>query len=120
MESEEQDASLLGIAEGGPHDEIARLEAEIEELTGVIERSRKIGLAAKAAIVAGGLWLLVSVLGVVSFAPVALISALAAVIGGIVVFGSNTSTSQQAASNLRAAESRRSALIDQINPRVVH
>jgi hypothetical protein len=99
--------------------EILRLEAEIDELTGVIERSRKLGLIANIAIVSGTMWLLASTVGAISFDPVALIGAIAAVIGGIVVFGSNTSTSKQAAARIKAAEARRAELIGMIDLRPV-
>ena len=102
---------------GDLREEIVRLEAEIDELTGVIERSRKLGLIANIAIVAGTMWLLASTVGAISLDPVALIGAIAAVIGGIVVFGSNTSTSKQAALGIKAAEARRVELIGRIELR---
>jgi hypothetical protein len=104
---------------GDLREEIVRLEAEIDELTGVIERSRKVGLIANSAIVVGAMWLLASTVGALSFDPVALISAIAAVIGGIVLFGSNTSTSKQAAARIKAAEARRAELIGRIELRPV-
>jgi hypothetical protein len=39
--------------------------------------------------------------------------------GGIVVWGSNSSTAKEAAKELAAAESERAALIAHINPRVI-
>jgi hypothetical protein len=107
------------MADGELRKEILRLEAEIDELTGVIERSRKVGLIAKIALVAGAIGLLASTVGAISFDPVALIGAIAAVIGGIVVFGSNTSTSKQAAARIKAAEARRAELIGMIDLRPV-
>jgi hypothetical protein len=100
-------------------EEIVRLEAEIDELTGVVERSWKVGLFAKMAVLAGALWLLASTVGAISLDPVALIGAIAAVIGGIVVFGSNTSTSKQAALGIKAAEARRAELIGRIELRPI-
>ena len=100
-------------------EEIVRLEAEIDELTGVVERSWKVGLFAEMAVLAGALWLLASTVGAISLDPVALISAIAAVIGGIVLFGSNTSTSKQAALGIKAAEARRAELIGRIELRPV-
>jgi hypothetical protein len=107
------------MADGELRKEILRLEAEIDELTGVIERSRKVGLIAKIALVAGAIGLLASTVGAISFDPVALIGAIAAVIGGIVLFGSNTSTSKQAAARIKAAEARRAELIGMIDLRPV-
>jgi hypothetical protein len=100
-------------------EEIVRLEAEIDELTGVVERSWKVGLFAKMAVLAGAMWLLASTVGAISLDPVALIGAIAAVIGGIVVFGSNTSTSKQAALGIKAAEARRAELIGRIELRPI-
>src|ERR1700732_103627 len=117
--SEQEPASPDQRGHGDLREEIVRLEAEIDELTGVIERSRKVGLIANSAIVVGAMWLLASTVGALSFDPVALISAIAAVIGGIVVFGSNTSTSKQAALGIKAAEARRAELIGKIELRPV-
>jgi hypothetical protein len=119
MLSEQEHAWTDRRGHGDLRAEILRLEAEIDELTGVIERSRKLGLIANIAIVAGAMWLLASTVGAISFDPVALISAIAAVIGGIVVFGSNTSTSKQAAARIKAAEARRAELIGMIDLRPV-
>ena len=119
MLSEQEHAWTDRRGHGDLRKEILRLEAEIDELTGVIERSRKLGLIANIAIVAGTIWLLASTVGAISLDPVALIGAIAAVIGGIVVFGSNTSTSKQAAARIKAAEARRAELIGMIDLRPV-
>jgi hypothetical protein len=119
MLSEQEHAWSDRRGHGDLRKEILRLEAEIDELTGVIERSRKVGLIAKIALVAGAIGLLASTVGAIRFDPVALIGAIAAVIGGIVVFGSNTSTSKQAAARIKAAEARRAELIGMIDPRPV-
>ena len=119
MLSEQEHAWTDRRGHGDLRKEILRLEAEIDELTGVIERSRKLGLIANIAIVAGTMWLLASTVGAISFDPVTLIGAIAAVIGGIVVFGSNTSTSKQAAARIKAAEARRAELIGMIDLRPV-
>ena len=119
MLSEQEHAWTDRRDHGDLRKEILRLEAEIDELTGVIERSRKLGLIANIAIVAGTMWLLASTVGAISFDPVTLIGAIAAVIGGIVVFGSNTSTSKQAAARIKAAEARRAELIGMIDLRPV-
>jgi len=66
------------MADGDLHDEILRLEAQIEEL-----------------------------------------GAISAVIGGTVVFGSNTSTSKQAAVAIKTAEALRAELIGKMNLRLV-
>ena len=46
-------------------------------------------------------------------------AAVSLLLGGIVAWGSNTSTAKEATKELAAAESERAALIEQINPRVV-
>ena len=100
------------------HDQILHLEAEIEELTERVERCQKIIWAAKVAIVAGAMWLLAIAVGIKSD-PTSMIGAIAVVIGGIVVFGSNTSTSKQATVAIKTAKMLRAELIDKTNPGVV-
>jgi hypothetical protein len=58
-------------------------------------RCRKIILTSKIAVAIGGIWLLA--LTIFRLDPVAMIGAIAVVIGGTVVFVSNTSTSKQTA-----------------------
>jgi hypothetical protein len=109
----------IRMADGDLRDEILRLEAEIEDLAEVIEKCRKVILVSKIAIAAGGLWLLAFTFGAIRFDPMAMIGAISAAIGGTVVFGSNTSTSKQAAVAIQAAEALRAKLIGKINLRVV-
>jgi hypothetical protein len=104
---------------GDLHEEISRLELRIERLANTIERCRKIVLVAKIAIAVGGVLMLALLLGAIRFNPVAMIAAMTLAIGGIVVFGSNTSTSKQAAADLNAAETLRTELIGRIDLRVV-
>ena len=107
------------MSDDDPCDEILRLETEIEELTQVIERCRKIILISKIAVAAGSMWLLALTIGLIRFDPVAMIGAIAMVIGGTVVFGSNTITAKQTAAAVRTAEALRAELIGKINLRVV-
>jgi hypothetical protein len=51
--------------------------------------------------------------------PVAMTAAVAALLGGIVVWGSNGSTAKEAAKELSAAEVDRAALIEKIDLRVI-
>jgi hypothetical protein len=74
------------MSDGHPRTQILRLEDEIEELTEVLERCRKIILISKIAVAAGGIWLLTLSSGIIRFDPVAMIGAIAVVIGGTVVF----------------------------------
>jgi hypothetical protein len=107
------------MANGDLRDEILQLEARIERLCAVMENCRKVILIAKVAIAAGGTWLSALMLGVAGVDPMGMIGALALLIGGIVVFGSNTSTAKQSATAIREAETLRADLIEKINPRTV-
>src|SRR5262245_12026022 len=96
---------------GELREQILQIEAEIEELADRIERCRKIILIAKAAAIAGGVLILPIIIGVIRFDPTVMIGAIAAVIGGTVVFGSNTSTLQQTISAMEAAKAHRAELM---------
>ena len=107
------------MSDGDPRTEILRLEARIEELTELIERCRKIILISKIAVAIGGIWLLALAIGLMRFDPVTMIGAIAIIIGGTVVFGSNTSTAKQTAAAAEAAEALRAELIGKMNLTVV-
>jgi|SRR6185436_18099646 cell division septum initiation protein DivIVA len=107
------------MADDDLHDQISSLEAQIEEFTEVTESCRKVILVSKVAVAAGGIWLLAFTFGAIRFDPMVMMGAISAVIGGIVVFGSNTSTSKQAAAAIKAAEALRAELIGKINLRLV-
>jgi hypothetical protein len=107
------------MADDDLHDQISRLEAQIDELTEVIESCRKVILVSKVAIAAGGIWLLAFTFGAIRFDSMAMVGAISAVIGGTVVFGSNRSTSNQAAADIKAAEAFRAELIGKIDLRLV-
>jgi hypothetical protein len=109
----------MGMADGDLHDQIARIEADIEHLTQGLDRCRKAMLLSKVAIAAGGILILAYFLGAMSFDPAILIGALAAIIGGVVVFGSNSTTSKQIMAAIKAAEIRRAELIEMIDLRTV-
>jgi hypothetical protein len=63
--------------------------------------------------------ILATVIGAVGFDATVLIGAIAAVIGGTVVFGSNTSTLKQTLTNMKAAEAHRTELISRMDLKVV-
>jgi hypothetical protein len=105
--------------EDDPADEIARIEARIEELAAVAERCRKIVLVSRAAIAGGVAVLLLMMLGLFGSSQVAAIGSIAVVLGGIVSLGSNVSTLQQTTAAIGAAEALRSDLIGSIELRVV-
>jgi uncharacterized membrane protein YuzA (DUF378 family) len=102
-----------------PHAQILRLEVQIEEYAEAIERCRKLILISKVAIAVGGLLIPAMVLGLIRFDLVAMLGGLAAVFGGTVGFGSNTTTSEKLTADMKAADALRAELIGRINPRVV-
>ena len=107
------------IPDVDPREEIARLEAEIEERSAALERCRKTILLGKLVAAAGGLALLLWLLGVVRLDPAVMIGAIAAALGGVVAFGSTTTTANQLSEALQAAEARRAELIGMLDLQVV-
>ena len=105
--------------EDDPTDEISQIEARLEQLAESAERCRKIIMVSKAAIAAGALLLLVMMLGLFGSGPAAALGSIAAMLGGIVSLGSNTSTLQQTTAAIDAAEAHRSELIGRIDLRLV-
>ena len=71
------------------------------------------------AIGAGAIWILAYFVGAIRFDPTMMIAAIAAVIGGVVFYGSNSSTSKEAAAAMKDAERLRVELIDRLNPHTV-
>jgi hypothetical protein len=102
-----------------PHKEIVRLEAQIEVLAARIENCRKFILAGRVAAAAGGVLLVALLLGAIRFDLQLMMLAMAALLVGIVVWGSNGSTAKEAEDELAAAEANRRALIGLIDLRVV-
>ena len=76
-------------------------------------------LFSKAAIAVGGLLIVAIVFGTIRFDPAVMIGAITAVIGGTVLLGSNSSTSQLTVAELKAAEQQRAELIGRIDLQVV-
>jgi len=101
------------------HEQVLQIEAHIEQLADVIERCRKIILISKAAVVVGGALIVATIIGAIGFDPTIMIGAIAAAIGGTVVFGSNMSTLKQTVTNMKAAEAHRTELIGRMDLRVV-
>ena len=102
-----------------PRNQISRLEAQIEELANAINRCRRFILLSQASMGAGGLSILAVTTGAIRFTAAAMLCSIAAIIGGIVGFGSNTSTAKQHTAAMQAAEAQRAALIGSIDLRVV-
>ena len=110
---------MVNLRDGDPHDEIVRIEEQIEELAGKIESCRNFILASRIAMAGAGIVLSAMLLGVIRFDPGAMAAAMAALLGAIVVWGSNASTAKEAAKELAAAEADRAALIEMIDLRVI-
>ena len=73
-----------------------------------INKCRRFILLSQASMGAGGLWILAVTTGAMRFTAAAMLCSIAAVIGGIVGFGSNTSTAKQHTAAMQAAEARES------------
>jgi hypothetical protein len=101
-------------------DDIALVEARIEELAAAIDRCRKISLAARIAVGAGAAWSLLTLLGFVAFEPSLFVGAIAATIGGVVLLGSNATTWTQTEAAMRASEALRADMIGRLALRVVN
>ena len=104
---------------GDPREEIARLEQRIERLAAKVESCRKFVLASRMTIALGSTLLVAAAFGAIRFNAPAMTAAIAAVLGGIVVLGSNRSTAKEAIAEMAAAEAARSELIAGIELRVV-
>jgi len=100
-------------------EDIARIEARIEELGEAIERCRKFSLTAKITIAAGAGWIALSMLSVVSYTPETTLTAMAAIIIGVVLLGSNRTTWAQTETALRASEAMRADMIGRLDMRMV-
>lgn len=105
--------------EDDPSDEIALIEARLEQLAARAEQCRKIIMFSKAAVAGGALLLLTMMLGLFGSGATAALGSIAAILGGIVSLGSNTSTLQQTTEAITAAEAHRSELIERIDLRLV-
>jgi hypothetical protein len=105
--------------DSSPHSEIARLEERIEGLAMKLEGCRKYAAAALTSMGLGAVLLAAGLTGVMQLDAVTVMAAGAAVLGGIVLSGSNRSTTQQVEAELAEAEAERAALIGQIDLRVV-
>ena len=99
--------------------QIALSEAEIETISKTLDRCRKVMLVSRLIIVAGVVLILALAIGAITFDGTAMIGSIAAIIGGVVIFGSNSSTSKQAAAAMKAAEKHRAELTEMIDLRTV-
>jgi hypothetical protein len=101
------------------HTEIARIEERIEQLAMRLEGCRKYAAAALTAIGLGAVLLLAALTGVIQLDAVTVMAAGAAVLGGIVLSGSNRSTTREIEAALAEAEAERAVLIGTIDLRLV-
>jgi hypothetical protein len=104
---------------GDPHEQIERLETRIDELAARLESCRKFILAARIAMLCGAMLLAIVVFGVIAFDARLLLGSLAALLGGIVIWGSNRSTADETTTELQNAEAERAALIAGLDLHVV-
>jgi hypothetical protein len=110
---------LDGDQSGHLHDEILRIEDRIEQLTEKIESCRKLILASRIAVAGGVVALAGMLFGAIGFDPAVMAAAVAALLGGIAVWGSNRSTAQEATRELILSETNRSMLIQKMDLRDV-
>jgi Flp pilus assembly protein TadB len=113
-----EEGDRLAIAEA-PQDRIARLEQQLERLAEARDRCRKIKLVAQIALAGGAVWIVAALIGLIGIDPVAMLAAIAGVIGGIVLYGSNATTAEQIAADMEEAEAERTDLIENLDLRVV-
>jgi hypothetical protein len=107
------------MPDGDLREQILRLEEEIEQLAETLERCRKLLLMSKAAISMGAILIIAMTFGAIRSDAIGMVGALAAVVGGTVVYGSNASTAKQTADAMKAAEARRAELIGSIDLRLI-
>jgi hypothetical protein len=100
-------------------DDIVRIEERIEELREAIARCRKLSLTAKLMIGAGTAWIALTLILLIPYWPGMVFGALAAVIGGIVLLGSNSTTWNETEAALAASESMRAEWIGRRDMRLV-
>jgi hypothetical protein len=105
--------------DGDARDEIVRLEEQIDDLANRLESCRKFIIGGKIAVVGSSVVLIAMLVDAIPFDLSVMAVAMAAVLGGIVVAGSNYGTTKEATRELIAADAKRTALIGQIELRLV-
>jgi hypothetical protein len=98
---------------------IDELEQQIEALSEVALRCRKALVFARVTIISGFLALLGATFGLFSSGAVGFLLAVAALLGGVVFFGSTRSTLLEVLGRLQSLEARRLTLIDQAPMRTI-
>ena len=110
---------VTDLSDDSSHGEVVRLEAYIEELAGKLESCRKVSLAARIVVAGGVAIFLAGLVGFMAFDVTTVLASIAAVIGGLVLLGSNSSTADETSGEMAKAQAKRAALIDSIRLRVV-
>jgi len=100
-------------------EDIARIEERIEELREAVARCRKLSVAAKLIIGAGAVWIAFTLFLLIPYLPSMLFGSLAAMIGGIVLLGSNSTTWSETEAALAASEAMRAEWIGRQDMRLV-
>jgi predicted N-acetyltransferase YhbS len=101
-----------------PREEVADLEGEIDRLLEMVERCRKVAIVAKVLTIAGALFLILALLGLIG--STVFILAIAAALGGVATWGSNQRTRNDALAKMRALDAKRSEIIDQLDLQRTH
>ncbi len=96
------------------HQQIVDLEADIEDLSDAAGRCQKIIAVAKASVGAGFLVLLVILTGVLRFEPMLFVFGVAAILGGIAVYGTNKSTLDEIRAGIKSREEARMKIINEL------
>lgn len=100
-----------------PRDAIVRLEAELDDLGFALERCRKSMLVARALMLGGAVLLAFAIL---RRDGTALVTGIAAALGGIVLGGSTRTTRVLLTARMVSLEEQRIALIDELAPLATH
>ena len=99
--------------------ELVRLEGQIDRLNDQLAWCGKISIAAKIAVGFGALWFALALIGLLPFGATAFAGTIAAMLGGVVLLGSNATTWDQTEATLRDTQAARAALIGQLSLRLV-
>ena len=99
--------------------EIESIEGRIEQLADEANACRKYIAASRIAALAGGALALAALIGIIGFDPLTFFGGVTLAIGGIVFYGSNTSTLGEKLDMIREAEAQRAELISGIGLRLV-
>lgn len=96
-------------------DRIGALEREAERNDALIGSCRKAMTLAKAAMTLGAAIFFAGLTGALNPPPAASLAAIAAMIGGVVFYGSNRSTRLEAEATAKAIDKQRSECIDRLD-----